>query len=370
MVYLFIKLLFRSYYSPILNLLRYITIRAVYGAFLALALGLLLGPKMINILKKMKIGQYIRKIDPTKGPDLSEMHKNKAGTPTMGGIIIILTILIAVILFGDLSNRLIWLAIFVTLCLGAIGFVDDYLKIKRTESAGLRALTKLIGQTLVGFAVGFYLYRNPIVSSAGHILYFPFFKNLQIDLGWFYIPFVALIIVGASNAVNLTDGLDGLAIGCVAFSAFAYTIMTYIVGRADYAKYLLIPYVAEASELTIFSAALVGASLSFLWYNSHPAQIFMGDTGSLSLGGILGLISILLKQEVTLLFIGGIFVIEALSVIIQVVSFKLRGKRVFLMTPLHHHFERKGIAESKIIVRFWIIQAILVTFGLSTLKLR
>lgn len=371
MIYLFfVHYLSKLYHIPGINLFRYITFRSAAAAFLALLISLLLGPKVIDRLRRMNIGQYIRKIDQEKGPDLSEMHKGKTGTPTMGGILILISILIPVLLLGDLSNRFVILMLVVTVWFGVVGFLDDYIKLVMKRSLGLTAANKFFWQICLGVVVGLYLYYYPIIPVGSTNVYFPFLKNIHPMLGWWYIPFVVLIIVGASNAVNLTDGLDGLAIGCVTISALAYVVLTYIVGRADYSAYLQIAHVKEAAELTVFVAAIVGAGLGFLWFNAHPAQVFMGDTGSLALGGALGIIAILIKQELTLVIVGGVFVIEALSVIIQVASFKLRGKRVFLMSPLHHHFERAGIHESTIIVRFWIVAAILAMIGLSTLKLR
>lgn len=371
MLYLFfIHYLQKLYHIPGINLFRYITFRSAAAAFLALLISLLLGPKVITRLRQMKIGQYIRKIDQEKGPDLSEMHKGKVGTPTMGGILILISILVPVLLLGDLSNRLVILMLIVTVWLGVVGFLDDYIKMVMKRSLGLTAANKFFWQICLGIVVGFYLYYYPIIPDGSTRIYLPFLKYVHPILGWWYIPFVVLIIVGSSNAVNLTDGLDGLAIGCVTISALAYVVMTYIVGRADYSAYLQIAHVKEASELTVFVSAIVGAGLGFLWFNAHPAQVFMGDTGSLALGGALGIIAILIKQEMTLAIVGGVFVIEAMSVIIQVTSFKLRGKRVFLMSPLHHHFERAGVHESTIIVRFWIVAAILAMIGLSTLKLR
>jgi phospho-N-acetylmuramoyl-pentapeptide-transferase len=371
MIYLLItKYLMQDYHFPGFNLFRYITFRAAIGAFIALLIGILLGPKVIERLRQLKIGQYIRKTDPNKGPDLSQMHSGKSGTPTMGGILILISFLIPVLLLTDLTNRLVILTIIVTVWLGGVGFVDDYIKLAMRRSEGLTAANKFAGQLVLGALVGIYLYYYPILPHNSTEVFFPFFKRLHPNLGWLYIPFVMLVIVGTSNAVNLTDGLDGLAIGCVSTSALAYLVMTYIVGRVDYTTYLNIPYVPGSGELTIIVAALVGASLGFLWFNSHPAQVFMGDTGSLALGGVLGVIALLIKQEMSLAIVGGIFVAEAFSVIIQVTSFKLRGKRVFLMSPLHHHFERTGLHESKIIIRFWIVSAILAMLGLATLKIR
>ena len=371
MIYLlYIQFLSKEFHFPGFNLLRYITFRSAAAAFIALLISIILGPSVIERLRQMKIGQYIRKIDPSKGPDLSQMHSGKSGTPTMGGVLILISFLVPVILLSDLSNRLVILAIIVTVWLGGVGFVDDYIKLALRRSEGLTAANKFAGQLILGFFVGVYLYYYPVLPLGASEVYLPFFKNLHPDLGWVYIPFVMLVIVGTSNAVNLTDGLDGLAIGCVSTSALAYVVMTYIVGRADYTSYLHIPHIVGAGELTVLISALVGAGLGFLWFNSHPAQIFMGDTGSLALGGILGVTALLIKQEVSLAIVGGVFVVEAVSVIIQVASFKLRGKRVFLMSPLHHHFERAGLHESKIIIRFWIVSAILAMLGLGTLKVR
>ncbi len=371
MIYLLItKVLAKGIHFPGSNLFRYITFRAAAAAIIALLISIILGPSVIERLRQLKIGQYIRKIDPTKGPDLSQMHSTKSGTPTMGGVLILIAFFVPVILLVDLSNRLVVLSLIVTLWLGAVGFVDDYIKMAMRRSEGLTAANKFAGQLVLGAVVGFYLYQYPVIPKGGTEIYFPFFKNLHPDLGWLYIPFAMLIIVGFSNAVNLTDGLDGLAIGCVSISALAYVVMTYLSGRADFTTYLNIPFIPKAGELTIIVAALVGAGMGFLWFNSHPAQIFMGDTGSLALGGILGIIALLIKQEISLIVVGGVFVIEALSVIIQVTSFKLRGKRVFLMSPIHHHFERAGLHESKIIIRFWIVSAILALLGLGLLKVR
>ena len=367
--YLFLYHFDKVFHVPGFNLLRYITFRAAAAAFIAFLISLLLGPRVIQRLYQMKIGQYIRKTDPGKGPDLSQMHKSKSGTPTMGGILILISILIPVALLCDFSSRIVILTVIVMVWLGGVGFLDDFLKLSKKQSEGLTARYKMSGQLILGLAVGVFLYYNPIIPNQTEV-YFPFLKNLHPDLGWLYIPFVILVIVGTSNAVNLTDGLDGLAIGCVISSALSYVVMSYVVGRADYAAYLHIAHVPGAGELTIIIGALIGAGLGFLWFNSHPAQVFMGDTGSLALGGILGIVALLIKQEMTLVVVGGIFVIEAFSVIIQVTSYKLRKKRVFLMSPLHHHFERAGLKESKIIIRFWIISVILAMLGLGMLKVR
>jgi phospho-N-acetylmuramoyl-pentapeptide-transferase len=337
---------------------------------------LILGPGLIRWLKQLQIGQYVREEVPA--------HHPKAGTPTMGGILIIITILIPALLWTNLTNPFLWLALFALLSYGAIGFADDYLKTVRRQSLGLRARTKLGLQVLVAVAVGSVLLYQRDTLYSTEIL-FPFFKQLRPDLvvdslldGWYLYPvavlpfliFLALVLVGSSNAVNLTDGLDGLAIGCVGIAAGALTALTYVSGHAQFADYLDLARMPQVAELTVFCGAMTGASMGFLWYNAHPADVFMGDVGSLSLGGAIATVAVIIKQEILLFFIGGIFVVEALSVILQVGSFKLRGKRVFRMAPLHHHFEQIGWHESKIIIRFWIAALVFALFSLSTLKLR
>lgn len=362
----------------IFNLFRYITFRTAAASLTALLLSLILGPWLIRRLKKFQVGQYIR----DEGP---ESHKAKAGTPTMGGVLIILCIVLPTLLWSDLSNIYVWLAIGVTVCLGSIGFWDDYLKLRRQHNLGLRARSKLLLQVLVGLLLAVAL---AILSGKGLYstqLTFPFFKNIHPDFlvhaflrhYWLYplafLPFAALVIflvVGSSNAVNLTDGLDGLAIGCVIIAASALTVLTYVVGNAKWAAYLDLEHLATSGELTIFCSSMAGASLGFLWYNAYPAEIFMGDVGSLSLGGAIAAVAVIIKQELLLPFIGGIFVVEALSVILQVGSFKLRHKRIFRMSPIHHHFELVGWKESKIIARFWIAALVFALFALTTLKLR
>ena len=348
---------------PLLNVVRYITFRTAAASITALFISLVLGPWLIRRLRVFQIGQVIRQ----EGP---QSHQAKAGTPTMGGLLILAASLVPTILWVDLTNVYAWIAVLSTAAFGAIGFLDDYLKITRRSSGGLLARQKMGLQIVVALLVGLSL-----MWLAAHNLYntrliFPFFKQLIPDLGWFYVPFAAFVLVGASNAVNLTDGLDGLAISTFAIAAAAFTALAYVTGHAVLASYLLLVHFAPAGELTIFCGALVGASLGFLWYNAHPAEIFMGDVGSLALGGALGTVAILIKQELLLVFVGGVFVLEALSVIVQVASFKLTGKRVLRMAPLHHHFELIGWEEPKVIARFVILAIIFALFSLTTLKLR
>jgi phospho-N-acetylmuramoyl-pentapeptide-transferase len=352
-------------YATIFNVTRYITFRTAAASLTALALSLALGPWMIRRLRDFQIGQVIRQ----EGP---QSHHAKAGTPTMGGLLILTSAIVPTLLWADLSDYYIWIAVLATSAFGAVGFADDYLKIVRRSHHGLIPRYKMSGQILVAIAVGVAVLmlsrQNPPLYNTR--LIFPFFKNLIPDLGWFYIVFTVLVLVGASNAVNLTDGLDGLAISTFAVSAAAFTALAYVTGHAVLAQYLMLVRFAPAGELTIFCGALVGASLGFLWYNSYPAEIFMGDVGSLALGGALGTVAILIKQELLLPIVGGVFVIEALSVIIQVASFKLTGQRVFRMAPIHHHFELIGWSEPKIIARFLIMAVIFALFSLTTLKLR
>jgi phospho-N-acetylmuramoyl-pentapeptide-transferase len=352
-------------YATIFNVTRYITFRTAAASLTALALSLALGPWMIRKLRDFQIGQVIRQ----EGP---QSHRAKAGTPTMGGLLILTSALVPTLLWADLSNPYVWIAVLATAAFGGVGFTDDYLKIVRRSHHGLLPRYKMGGQILVALAVGVAVLllsqENPPLYNTR--LIFPFFKNLIPDLGWFYIAFTVLVLVGASNAVNLTDGLDGLAISTFAVSAAAFTALAYVTGHAVLAQYLLLVRFAPAGELTVFCGALVGASLGFLWYNSYPADIFMGDVGSLALGGALGTVAILIKQELLLPIVGGVFVIEALSVIIQVASFKLTGQRVFKMAPIHHHFELIGWSEPKVIARFLIMAIIFALFSLTTLKLR
>jgi phospho-N-acetylmuramoyl-pentapeptide-transferase len=353
-----------SGYVPILNVTRYITFRTAAASLTALAIGLFLGPIMIRKLREFQIGQVIRQEGPAT-------HRKKAGTPTMGGLLILASALIPTLLWADLQNHFVWLAVLATAAFGAIGFADDYLKIVRRSHHGLRPRYKMGWQTVVGLAVGIALIVLNSYDLYSTRLIFPFFKRFIPDIGWFYVPFAALVLVGATNMVNLTDGLDGLAISVFSVSAAAFTALAYVSTHREFANYLqLVRIEPAAAELTIFCGALVGASLGFLWWNSYPADIFMGDVGSLGLGGALGLVALLIKQEFLLVFVGGVFVIEALSVIIQVASFKMTGKRVFRMAPIHHHFELAGWAESKVIWRFLIVAIVFALFGLTTLKLR
>jgi len=344
------------------NVFRYITFRFASAMFTALLISFIFGPSIIRKLKELKIGQQVRE----DGPGT---HLGKAGTPTMGGILILLAVIVPTLLWSDLTNRYVWLVMAGTLAFGAVGFYDDYLKVVRKKTEGLKARYKMGWQILIALLIGLLLYFNP-QDPDSTVLLIPFFKKWIINLAWFYVPFVVLVLVGASNAVNLTDGLDGLAIGLVGIAAGANAILVYVTGNKVFANYLQVAYIHGAGELTVFCGALMGASLGFLWYNSHPAEVFMGDVGSLALGGALGMLAVLTKHEIILVIVGGIFVAEALSVIFQVASFKSRGKRIFRMAPVHHHFEELGWAESKVIVRFWLLGIILALVGLSTLKLR
>lgn len=342
------------------NVFRYITFRAAMAALMALVVSFLLGPWLIRSLTEKQIGQQIREDGPAS-------HSTKAGTPTMGGTLIILALILSTLLLADIANPYILLALFGTVGFGAVGFADDYLKLTRKNSRGLPPRAKLLGQFAVAFIVAVVLYVYPKFSTEIGI---PFVKTFRPDLGFLYIPFAMFVIVGASNAVNLTDGLDGLAIGPVMIAAGTYAVIAYVTGNLKYAEYLQIPYVAGAGELMVFCAGVVAAGLGFLWYNAYPAQMFMGDVGSLALGAALGTVAVMTKNEILLIIIGGVFVVEALSVIFQVAFYKWRRKRVFLMAPIHHHYELKGWPEPQIIVRFWIISFICAVIGLSTLKLR
>jgi phospho-N-acetylmuramoyl-pentapeptide-transferase len=346
----------------VLNVFQYITFRAAYAALTALAISFLVGPWMIRKLSEHRVGQSIRE----EGP---ESHQDKAGTPTMGGVLIITALVIPTLLWARLDNLYIRMVLLTTLGFAAIGFVDDYLKLAKGRSLGLKARWKMAAQIVVGLALGLSLvYFTNGQFETGVSL--PFFKKVLIDMGKFYVPFVVLVVVGTSNAVNLTDGLDGLAIGPTLIAAGFYTIVAYLAGNVNFSRYLQIVYVEGAGELTVFCAAMMGAGMGFLWYNTYPASVFMGDVGSLSLGGALGTVAVISKHEVLLVLVGGIFVMEAISVMIQVVSFRLSGKRLLRMAPIHHHFELLGWPEPKIIVRFWIIAVILALLGLSTLKMR
>jgi phospho-N-acetylmuramoyl-pentapeptide-transferase len=364
-------------FSPF-RIFRYLTFRTVFASLTALFIALIIGPYVIRKLREFQIGQYIRE----EGP---EAHQKKAGTPTMGGLLIVIAIVIPTLLWADLSNKFVWIAVLATLGFGAIGFADDYLKITHRRNLGLTGRSKLMLQFLVAFLVGIALVLMQAREEYSTHMFVPFFKKFQPDLilpgfldnpyTWLFaflpfLLFVALVLVGSTNAVNLTDGLDGLAIGCTVIAAGALTVLTYVSGHAVFAEYLELPRSPQSAELTIFCGAMVGASIGFLWYNAHPAEVFMGDVGALALGGAIGTVAVIIKQELLLPFIGGVFVIEALSVIVQVGSYKLRKKRVFKMAPLHHHFELLGWSESKVIVRFWIASLIFALFALTTLKLR
>jgi len=367
------------YWAPlrVLNVFQYITFRTAYASLTALLISLMLGPWLIARLRDFQIGQQIRE----EGP---KSHQKKAGTPTMGGVLIVVSIILPTLLWANLRIRYVWLAVLATFAFGAVGFADDYIKIVRRRSLGLTAREKMGFQTLIAISIGIYLLNLTNLHLYDTRLTVPFFKTFVPDLlidrlfttpFWFvgYLPFLLIIwvvVVGCSNTVNLTDGLDGLAIGCTLIASAAFTVLTYLTSNAVLSDYLEIQYIRQAGELTIFCGSMVGASLGFLWYNAHPAEVFMGDVGSLALGGAIGTIAVIIKQELLLIFIGGVFVAEGLSVMLQVASFKLRGKRIFKMAPLHHHFELTGWSESKIIIRFWIASLILALFSLSTLKLR
>lgn len=345
----------------VFNVFRYITVRSIGGAVTAFLIMLLLGPWFIRRLKQYQIGQVVREDGP-------ETHLAKQGVPTMGGVLILAAITISSLLWTRLDNPLVWLLLFVSLFFGFIGGVDDIRKIKKKSSAGLSAKGKLVLQVFGASVVGLFVWLHPGYDG---LLSIPFLKDIQPDLSWFYVIFAIFVIVGASNAVNLTDGLDGLAAGPTVISASVYLIFSYLAGHAVLADYLQIPYVQGAGELAVFCGAMVGACLGFLWFNAYPAQIFMGDVGSLALGGALGGVAIIIKQEILLAIVGGIFVMEAISVILQVGYFKIsNGKRIFLMAPFHHHFEKKGWHEPKVVVRFWIVSIILGLIAVATLKLR
>ncbi len=344
------------------NVFKYITFRSAGAVITAILVSFALGPRMIAWLRQLKVGQQVR----DDGP---RTHLNKQGTPTMGGLLIIAAIAASVLLWSDLTNVYVWVVLFAALAFGGIGFWDDYLKVVKKRSTGLRAYQKFGLQIAASLLIGFFLYYNPGDPNSAH-LSVPLMKRLFIDLGWFYIPFAVVVIVGSSNAVNLTDGLDGLAIGLVGIASTANAVIVYLGGNKIIADYLKILYLPGSGELVIFCGAMLGASLGFLWYNAHPAEVFMGDVGSLSLGGALGTLAVVTKHELILVIVGGIFVAEAVSVMLQVASFKLTGKRVFKMAPIHHHFEQLGWPESKVIVRFWIIGIILALISISSLKLR
>lgn len=349
-------------YFTFFNVISYLTVRAILGLLTSLAISLIMGQKVIDWLQKLQIGQVIR----NDGP---ESHLSKKGTPTMGGILILASITLSVFLWADLRNPYVWVTLFVLIGYGLVGFADDYLKVIRKNSAGLIARWKYFWQSAIALVVAFVLYAYGKDTSVT-VLVVPFFKDVMPQLGVFFILLTYFVIVGAGNAVNLTDGLDGLAIMPTVFVAAGFALVSWATGNVNFAAYLHIPYIKFSGELMIICTAIVGAGLGFLWFNTYPAMVFMGDVGSLALGGVFGIISVLLRQEFLLLIMGGIFVIETLSVILQVGSFKLRGKRIFRMAPIHHHYELKGWPEPRVIVRFWIISLMLVVIGLLTLKLR
>lgn len=349
-------------YFTVFNVISYLTFRAITGLLTALIISLWLGPKIIRYLQTLQIGQVVR----DDGP---ESHLKKGGTPTMGGVLILLSIAVSVLLWADLSNPYVWYSLFVTFSYGAIGFADDYLKVVRKNSKGLIARWKYFWLSVVAIVIAFVLYMNG-KDTAATALVVPFFKEVMPQLGLLFILLTYFVIVGTGNAVNLTDGLDGLAIMPTVLVAAGFGLVAWATGNVTYSAYLNIPYLKHAGELAIICTAIVGAGLGFLWFNTYPAQVFMGDVGSLALGGALGIIAVLLRQEFLLIIMGGVFVVEALSVILQVGSFKLRGQRIFRMAPIHHHYELKGWPEPRVIVRFWIISLMLVLIGLATLKLR
>ncbi len=366
------------HYFPPFRIFRYLTFRTAFASLTALFTGLIVGPLVINRLREFQIGQYIRE----EGP---KAHQKKAGTPTMGGLLIAIAIVVPTLLWADLSNLFVWIAVLSTCAFAGIGFADDYLKTVHRRNLGLTGRSKLLLQILTSICIAVALITMQAHGMYSTRLLVPFFKQFRPDLVvgallnkphlWFlafvpFIVFVVVVIVGSSNAVNLTDGLDGLAIGCTVIAAGALSVLTYVSGHAVFAGYLELQRMPQVGELTIFCGAMVGSAIGFLWYNAHPAEVFMGDVGSLALGGAIGTVAVMIKQELLLPFIGGIFVLEALSVILQVGSYKLRKKRIFKMAPLHHHFELLGWSESKIIVRFWIASLVFALFALTTLKLR
>ncbi|PCH64218.1 MAG: phospho-N-acetylmuramoyl-pentapeptide-transferase [Gammaproteobacteria bacterium] len=344
------------------SVFQYLTLRAILGVITALGIALIVGPTMIRHLSFKQIGQVIREDGP-------ESHLSKAGTPTMGGALILVAIAVSTLLWADLSNRYVWVVLAVTMAFGVIGFVDDYIKLVRQDPKGLLSRYKYFWQSVVGAGAAVFLYQTAVIPAETQLIV-PFFKDVIVPLGGWYMLLTYLVIVGSSNAVNLTDGLDGLAVMPTVMVASALGLFSYLTGHYEFANYLAIPYIPDAGELTVFCAAMVGAGLGFLWFNTYPAQVFMGDIGALALGAALGTVAVLVRQELVLMIMGGVFVIETLSVIVQVASYKLRGKRVFLMAPIHHHYELKGWPEPRIIVRFWIITVFLVLVGLASLKIR
>ena len=346
------------------NVFRYISFRTAYATITALLISYLMGPYVIARLRELKVGQKIREEGPSS-------HQAKAGTPTMGGILILISTVIPTLLWANLTNVSVWIMIFTTVTLGLTGFLDDYLRVVKKLKSGLQGRYKLLCQCGIGFAVaGAIVILEPFGNVVTTSTTVPFLKERMLDFGWLYIPFVAFVVTGGSNAVNLSDGLDGLAIGLLIPSAATLGVLAYLSGNVNFASYLNIPYLEQSGELTVYAGALVGAGLGFLWFNCHPAQVFMGDTGSLALGGSLAVLAILIKREFLLVLVGGMFVLTTLSVVLQVASFRLRGKRIFKMAPIHHHFELSGWHENQVVVRFWILGILMALFALSTLKLQ
>lgn len=344
------------------NVFRYLTFRVILGALTALLVSLLIGPRMIRWLDRLQVGQQIRDCGP-------QSHLTKAGTPTMGGALILVAVSLSTLLWSDLTNRYVWVVFLVTLAFGLIGLADDYLKVSRRQSRGLSARVKLLAQSVVGIVLAVYLYRT--ATTPAQLLYLiPFTKSVSVDLGLFFLLGTFLVVVGCSNAVNLTDGLDGLAILPTVMVGGALGLFSYVTGHQVFAGYLDIPFILGVGEVAVFCGSIVGAGLGFLWFNTYPAQVFMGDVGALALGAALGVVAVLARQELVLAIMGGVFVMETLSVIIQVTSFRLTGKRIFQMAPIHHHFELKGWPEPRVIVRFWILTFVLVLVGLASLKIR
>ncbi len=348
---------------PGFNVFRYLTFRTAYAILSGLLISLILGPWLIRQLRRYQIGETIREDGP-------QSHRSKAGTPTMGGLLILAALTVPTLLWGDLTNRYVWLLLCATCAFGSIGFVDDWMKLARVRPKGMYMGEKLLVQILVALGIALVVYVYPEDATIATQVTMPFFKEVMPNLGGWYVPFVVFVIVGTSNAVNLTDGLDGLATGPLIIATFAFTVIAYLAGHAKFAGYLLIPYIKGGGEIALFGGALMGASLGFLWFNAYPAQLFMGNIGSQALGGALGTMAVLVKHELLLPLVGGIFIIEAVSVLLQIASFQLTGTRIFRMAPLHHHFEEKGWMEPKVIVRFWIISIVLALLSLSTLKLR
>lgn len=364
---MFYKFLYslKDHYS-VFNVFQYITFRVALAAFTSFVICILLGPRFIRALKSMNIKSRFHE----EATVIYEYHKDKAQTPSMGGLLILISVLSAILLWGDLSNLYVCIALFSSVWLATIGFIDDYKKSVRHSSKGISAKNKFMGQAVLALIIFVYLFHFSENKQISLSLYFPLFKSWVVYLGPFYIFLTFIVIVGSSNAVNLTDGLDGLAVGCSVIAMAAYAVLSYIAGHSVFSAYLHVPFVPGAGELTVFCASVVGAGLGFLWYNCHPADIFMGDTGSLFLGGTIGVVALLIKQELLLILIGGVFVLEALSVIFQVLSFKITKKRIFLVAPIHHHFQAKGWDESRVITRFWIVAFVCAVLGLAALKLR